>query len=152
MPQSWNVPSVVGSVYAVALPMDAPLRRRGGDASVVPACSPRRHAGGDRLSLPVFLRWTTKIVRRYAVVVSTCIPASEAVMETLEATVWYERCAQRIIALDDQISDAEARRLAKDMHAFERTRAMAPEAAADFIASEMGRDDRSRFERRAIAR
>ena len=73
-------------------------------------------------------------------------------MEPLEPTVWCERCAQRIVALDDQISELEARRVAKDMHAFERTRAMAPEAAADFIASEMGRDDRSRFERRTTTR
>ena len=73
-------------------------------------------------------------------------------MEPLDPTVWCDRCAQRIVALDDQITDAEARRVARDMHAFERTRAMAPEAAADFIASEMGREDRSRFERRATTR
>jgi hypothetical protein len=76
----------------------------------------------------------------------------EAAMDGLDAEDWCERCAQRFISLDDQISDGEARRLARDVHAFERTRAMGPEAAADFIASEMGRADRVRFERRAAAR
>lgn len=73
-------------------------------------------------------------------------------MEAVDSTVWCERCAQRIAVLDGEISDAEARRLARDLHAFERTRAMAPETAADFIASEMGRDGRSRFERRSTPR
>ena len=73
-------------------------------------------------------------------------------MESLEPTVWCERCAQRIVSLDDDISEAEARRVARDMHSFERTRAMEPEAAADFIASEMGREDRARFERRTTVR
>ncbi len=73
-------------------------------------------------------------------------------MEVLDASVWCERCADRIVALDDEISAAEARRIARDVHAFERTRAMEPEAAADFIAEEMNRVDGSRFERRLVSR
>ncbi len=73
-------------------------------------------------------------------------------MEGLDSTHWCERCALRIAVLDDQINDAEARRLARDLYAFERTRAMPPETAADFIASEMGREDRSHFERRSVPR
>ena len=42
----------------------------------------------------------------------------------------------------------EAERLAKDVYAFERTRAMSPEAAAEFISVEMARPDRAPFERR----
>ena len=76
----------------------------------------------------------------------------ELLMEVLETTRWCERCAARIMTIDDEIHDADARRLAREVHAFERTRAMSPEAAADFIASEMGRENRGRFERRIVAR
>ena len=65
---------------------------------------------------------------------------------------WCERCAQRIEALDRQLSPAEARRLARDVYAFERTQAMGPVDAAEFIAVEMTRPDRGPFERRAVAR
>ncbi len=73
-------------------------------------------------------------------------------MDALDPAAWCERCAMRIAALDEQIADADARKLARDVYGFERTRAMEPEAAADFIASEMGRSDRTRFERRSAAR
>ena len=46
----------------------------------------------------------------------------------------------------------EAERLAKDVYEFERTRAMPPEAAAEFISTEMARPDRAPFERRATPR
>jgi hypothetical protein len=62
---------------------------------------------------------------------------------------WRNRCARRILELDPQITAEEAETIAADVHAFERTRAMAPEAAADFIAEQMNRPDPPRFERRA---
>jgi hypothetical protein len=73
-------------------------------------------------------------------------------METLDSTAWRARCAQRIAELDQDISRSEAERLAKDVHAFERTRAMRPEAAAEFISVEMARPDRAPFERRSRPR
>ena len=69
-------------------------------------------------------------------------------METLDSTAWRARCALRIAELDQDISRSEAERLAKDVYAFERTRAMSPEAAAEFISVEMARPDRAPFERR----
>jgi len=73
-------------------------------------------------------------------------------METLESADWRARCAQRIAELDQDISRIEAERLAKDVHDFERTRAMSPEAAAEFISAEIARPDRAPFERRSRAR
>lgn len=73
-------------------------------------------------------------------------------METLDSTDWRVRCARRIAELDRDISRIEAERLAKDVYAFERTRAMSPEAAAEFVAIEMTRPDRAPFERRSAAR
>jgi hypothetical protein len=73
-------------------------------------------------------------------------------METPDATDWRIRCALRITELDQDISKSEAERLARDVYAFERTRAMTPEAAAEFVAVEMTRPDRAPFERRAVAR
>ena len=70
----------------------------------------------------------------------------------LDAADWRDRCAQRIAELDQDLSKIEAERLAKDVYAFERTRAMSPEAAAEFVAVEMSRPDRAPFERRAVAR
>jgi hypothetical protein len=73
-------------------------------------------------------------------------------MEALDPNAWCIRCAQRISELDPDISRIEAERLAKDVYAFERTRAMSPEAAAEFISVEMARPDRAPFERRATPR
>lgn len=75
-----------------------------------------------------------------------------APMETLDPAVWRSRCAQRIAQLDADMSRIEAERLAKDVYAFERTRAMSPEAAAEFVSAEMARPDRAPFERRSHAR
>ena len=68
--------------------------------------------------------------------------------ETLAPTLWLERCALRIGELDDGIADTEARRLARELHKFERTRAMQPEAAVDFVALELGNPHRPPLERR----
>ncbi len=73
-------------------------------------------------------------------------------LDTLDAADWRNRCAQRIGELDNELSRIEAERLARDVYAFERTRAMSPEAAAEFVAVEMSRPDRAPFERRATAR
>lgn len=72
--------------------------------------------------------------------------------ETLVPSVWRERCARRITELDSQLSESEARELAAEFQAFERTRVMAPEEAADFVVGEMTRADSGRFERRARER
>lgn len=73
-------------------------------------------------------------------------------LDTQDADDWRTRCAQRIAELDQELSRIEAERLARDVWAFERTRAMSPEAAAEFVAIEMSRPDRAPFERRATAR
>ncbi len=73
-------------------------------------------------------------------------------LDTPDGADWRNRCAQRIAELDQDLSRIEAERLARDVYAFERTRAMTPEAAAEFIAIEMSRPDRAPFERRAAAR
>jgi len=72
--------------------------------------------------------------------------------DSVDPEEWRNRCADRIIAIDQQIPRDEAQKIAQDLHAFERTRAMEPEAAADFVAAEMGRADRPRFERRGSDR
>ena len=64
---------------------------------------------------------------------------------------WIERCALRIRQLDPKIDDAEAIDLARNIAGFERTAAMAPEAAVDFVASELSRPT-PRFERRSESR
>lgn len=73
-------------------------------------------------------------------------------MDNLDSATWRSRCAQRIAELDHEISRMEAERLAKDIYAFERTRAMGPEAAAEFVSIEMARPDRAPFERRTQPR
>ena len=73
-------------------------------------------------------------------------------LNTMDPADWRNRCAQRIAEIDQDLSRVEAERLAKDVYAFERTRAMSPEAAAEFVAVEMSRPDRAPFERRATAR
>jgi threonine dehydratase len=64
---------------------------------------------------------------------------------------WIERCVLRIMQLDQNIGDAEAFDLARNIGGFERTAAMAPEVAVDFVASELARPA-PRFERRSESR
>ena len=73
-------------------------------------------------------------------------------MEALDSAAWRSRCAQRMAELDPDLTRSEAERLAKDVHAFERTRAMEPEAAAEFVSIEMSRPERAPFERRSAPR
>ncbi len=68
-------------------------------------------------------------------------------MESL-AQDWVDRCARRISEVDNEIAEAEARRIARDLHEFERTRSMDPEAAVDFVTTELANPAHSRFERR----
>lgn len=72
--------------------------------------------------------------------------------EPLSADEWCERCAKRFAELDTQLATNDAQQIAQDVYAFERTRAMNPEAAANFVAFEMNRPDRARFERRSVDR
>jgi hypothetical protein len=74
------------------------------------------------------------------------------VVESMPPSVWVERCARRISEVDDDIVDAEARRIARDLHRFERTRAMEPEAAVDFVAMTLADPARQPFERRRTER
>lgn len=74
------------------------------------------------------------------------------VLETLASNVWLERCARRIAEIDQEIAEAEARQIARDLHRFERTRAMQPEAAVDFVAMELANPERAPFERRRTDR
>ena len=73
-------------------------------------------------------------------------------MEALDPAAWRIRCAQRMVELDPHLPRGEAERLAQDVHAFERTRAMEPEAAAEFVSIEMSRPERAPFERRSAPR
>ena len=72
--------------------------------------------------------------------------------QTLSAAEWRERCARRIRELDRQISESEAQTVAQDVYDFERTRAMLPEEAADFVAEQMSQAEPPRFERRSRKR
>ena len=76
----------------------------------------------------------------------------EMQMEHLPQQVWIERCAHRIAEVQHDIEVEEARRIARDLQSFERTRAMAPEAAVDFVASTLAQPKPARFERRTRPR
>ena len=72
--------------------------------------------------------------------------------ETLAPNVWLERCARRIAEVEQDIAETEARRIARDLQRFERTAAMPPEAAVDFVAMDMSEADPARVERRRADR
>ncbi len=69
--------------------------------------------------------------------------------QDISATEWRGRCAQRIREIDENITESEAETVAQDVYDFERTRAMQPEAAADFVAEQMSQAEPPRFERRS---
>ena len=78
-------------------------------------------------------------------------------LQTLPTDIWLERCERRLSELEDDIADTEARRLARQLHEFERTRAMAPEEAANFVAERLANlaspnKESARFERRQTHR
>jgi hypothetical protein len=72
--------------------------------------------------------------------------------QTLSPAEWRERCARRIRELDLQMSESEAETVAQDVYDCERTRAMRPEDAADFVADQMSQVEPPRFERRSKER
>ena len=74
------------------------------------------------------------------------------VLETLAPNIWLERCARRISEVDVDIAEGEARRIARDIQRFERTGAMPPEAAVDFVARELAKPRPGPFERRRADR
>lgn len=78
--------------------------------------------------------------------------SEETTMEHLPHDVWLQRCARRINQVEHDITGDEARRIARELKSFERTGAMPPEAAVDFVAREMARPEHGRFERRAAPR
>lgn len=67
-------------------------------------------------------------------------------------SLWVERCARRISEVDPEIDEVEARRVARDLHKFERTRAMQPEAAVDFVARHLADPGSAPLERRRTHR
>ena len=69
-------------------------------------------------------------------------------MEKLPPDVWLERCAHRIVEVDEQIEPREAQHIARELQSFERTAVMEPERAVDFVAAELALGPRTRFERR----
>jgi hypothetical protein len=73
-------------------------------------------------------------------------------MEKLPPNVWLDRCVNRIVEVDRQIAPNEAHGIARDLHSFERTAVMEPEAAVDFVAAELSRGQPTRFERRSAPR
>jgi hypothetical protein len=72
-------------------------------------------------------------------------------MKQLPASQWIERCVLRILQFDQDVDRMEARKLARELRRFERTAAMIPEAAVDFVAEELARPH-PRFERRIAER
>jgi hypothetical protein len=72
-------------------------------------------------------------------------------LSTLSSSEWIARCAGHLTRIDPQLSSDEATGLATEFFHFQRTAAMEPEAAADFVASEIARGN-PRFERRSGAR
>ena len=73
-------------------------------------------------------------------------------MDKLPTQVWLNRCAQRIVQVDERIDPDEAKDIARDLLSFERTAVMPPEQAVDFVAAELSRGQRTHFERRATPR
>ena len=68
-------------------------------------------------------------------------------MDVLLAVEWIERCAMQLAVADSDISEDESLELAIDLFQFQRTAAMAPEAAVDFAVQEMA-SAAPRFDRR----
>lgn len=64
---------------------------------------------------------------------------------------WLNRCTKRIVQVDPGMNDGEALALACELQRFERTAAMAAEAAVEFVASAQALPGH-RFERRLTRR
>jgi hypothetical protein len=68
---------------------------------------------------------------------------------TLSAELWVRRCMARMRQLDPHLALEDAEEIATEMYDFERTGVMAPEAAVDFVVTQMLNEPFARFERRA---
>lgn len=65
---------------------------------------------------------------------------------------WVQRCARRIVEVDNGIDASEATEIACTAVAVERLRVMEPEAAVDFVLAQIARPTPSRYERRGTPR
>ena len=65
---------------------------------------------------------------------------------------WLAQCEARIAQVEPSLSVTERQRLARAMLEFERTGAMSPEAAVDFVVSQMSKSERDLLERRSARR
>lgn len=64
---------------------------------------------------------------------------------------WVARCIQQIRLVEPGLTEGEAADVARQLHRFERTGAMAPEDAVEFVISELA-GPAPRFERRSASR
>lgn len=64
---------------------------------------------------------------------------------------WVTRCIQQLRLVDPGLDEDEAANVAQQLLAFERTGAMQPENAVDFVVSELAMPT-PRFERRSPSR
>ncbi len=70
---------------------------------------------------------------------------------SISSIEWIRRCALRISEIEADVDRSEARSIALALHDFERTRALDPESAVEFVATELIRP-RPVFERRSAPR
>ena len=64
---------------------------------------------------------------------------------------WIARCIQQIRLIEPDLSEQEAKDVARQLLRFERTGAMLPEDAVEFVVSELA-EPAPRFERRSQSR
>jgi len=79
---------------------------------------------------------------------STPDAAAQPIEPARHAAEWIERCVELIRAAEPQMSIEEAAGIARELQAYERTGAMAPDAAVGFVVSEFGKGLPTRLERR----
>jgi hypothetical protein len=69
-----------------------------------------------------------------------------------DARAWIQRCRAKLVETDPKLTMDEAADVASAMWSFERTGAMEPEAAVDFVWRRMQLDPPGKFERRSAVR
>ena len=70
---------------------------------------------------------------------------------SLPPSVWLTRCIRQIRLVEPELNEKEAADVAQHLFSFERTVAMPPEKAVEFVVSELAGPS-PRFERRSVAR
>ena len=70
---------------------------------------------------------------------------------SLPPSDWVTRCIRQIRLVEPDLNEEEAADVAQQLFSFERTVAMSPEQAVEFVASELA-GLTPRFERRSVAR